>query len=171
MDLVVQKATELGVTHVTPVMTEFSVVKLDYDKRQKRVRHWTRIARSACEQSGRNCVPIIDEPCRYDEWLQNFTADEARLWVPLDPQASATLADVATAPTAVDLLIGPEGGLSARELEQAVATGFTPMRFGPRILRTETAAIAAIAALQARFGDLWERPTGCDLSEAAPGRE
>lgn len=160
MDMVVQKATELGVTRVTPVVTEFSVVKLDDDKRQTRVRHWTRIARSACEQSGRNRVPIIDAPCGFDEWLRSLTVDEARLRVLLDPQASTTLADVSAMPAALDLLIGPEGGLSAHELEQAVAVGFTPIGFGPRILRTETAAIAAIAVLQARFGDLCERPAG-----------
>lgn len=154
MDFVVQKATELGVVRVTPVMSEFSVVKLDGSKRDKRARHWQRIAQSACEQSGRNRVPDIGEPCTFGEWLQSLAADKARLRLLLEPSAPATLATVRATPVAVDLLIGPEGGLSEREVEQALAAGFIAVRFGPRILRTETAAIAAIAALQARWGDL-----------------
>lgn len=154
MDFVVQKATELGVVRMTPVMSAFSVVKLDRGKRDKRVRHWTRIARSACEQSGRNRVPVIDEPCTFDEWLRSLATDETRLRLVLEPSASATLAAVQAKPAAVDLLIGPEGGLSEQEVERSLAAGFTAIGFGPRILRTETAAIAAIAALQARWGDL-----------------
>lgn len=162
MDFVVQKATELGVVRVTPVMSEFSVVKLDGSKRDKRARHWMRIAQSACEQSGRNRVPVIVEPCTFDEWLESLTVGEERVRVRLllEPQASATLAAIDSAPAAVDLLIGPEGGLSERELERALAVGFIAIGFGPRILRTETAAIAAIAALQGRWGDLWELPSG-----------
>lgn len=154
MDFVVQKSTELGVVRVTPVITEFSVVKLDGSKRDKRARHWTRIAQSACEQSGRNRVPVIGEPCTFDEWLKSLTAGERRLRLVLEPSAPATLAAMEAEPAAVDLLIGPEGGLSERELEQACAAGFIAIGFGPRILRTETAAIAAIGALQARWGDL-----------------
>ena len=153
MDFVMQKATELGVVRVTPVMTEFSVVKLDGSKRGKRIRHWRRIAQSACEQSGRNRVPVVEEPCTFDEWLGSLVADEKRLRLVLEPSASTTLATFEARPSA-DLLIGPEGGLSERELQQACAAGFIAIGFGPRILRTETAAIAAIAALQARWGDL-----------------
>jgi 16S rRNA (uracil1498-N3)-methyltransferase len=154
MDFVVQKATELGVVRVTPVMTEFSVVKLEGSKREKRVRHWTRIAQSACEQSGRNRVPLIGEPRTFDEWLEDLGAAQERLRLVLEPQASSTLAGLGETAGALDLLVGPEGGLSKREQALALAAGFTPLRFGPRILRTETAAIAAIAVLQARFGDL-----------------
>lgn len=154
MDFVVQKATELGVVRVTPVMSEFSVVKLDGSKRAKRARHWRRIAESACEQSGRNRVPEIGAPCTFDEWLQSLTADEARLRLVLQPSASAALAGIEATPAAIDLLIGPEGGLSEQEVERALAAGFMAVGFGPRILRTETAAVAAVAALQARWGDL-----------------
>jgi 16S rRNA (uracil1498-N3)-methyltransferase len=154
MDFVVQKAPELGVVRVTPVMSEFSVVKLAGSKRDKRARHWTRIAQGACEQSGRNRVPNIGEPCRFDEWLQSLAADKTRLRLLLEPSASATLAAIGETPAAVDLLVGPEGGLSAVEVERALGAGFVAVGFGPRILRTETAAIAAIAVLQARWGDL-----------------
>jgi 16S rRNA (uracil1498-N3)-methyltransferase len=154
MDFVVQKATELGVVRVTPVMSEFSVVKLDGSKRDKRARHWRRIAQGACEQSGRNRVPDIGEPRTFDEWLQSLAADKTRLKLLLEPTASATLAAIGVTPAAVDLLVGPEGGLSAGEVERALAGGFIAVGFGPRILRTETAAIAAIAVLQARWGDL-----------------
>lgn len=152
MDIVVQKATELGVARVTPVLTEFSVVKLASEKRDKRARHWTRVARSACEQSGRNRVPVIDAPRTFDEWLRPATGGN-RLRLALQPSAATTLAQL-DKPSGVDLLVGPEGGLSERELEQAAAAGFVACTFGPRVLRTETAAIAAIAVLQARWGDL-----------------
>lgn len=152
MDLVVQKATELGVRRITPVLTEFSVVRLDDRKREKRSQHWLRVARSACEQCGRNSVPVIERPCLFEDCMAD--AGDQHLRLMLQPRAGKTLAEFAPPQTGIELLIGPEGGLSDREIEQAIAAGYAGCSFGPRTLRTETAAIAAIAVLQARWGDL-----------------
>lgn len=153
MDFVVQKATELGVARITPVLAEFSVVRLDPKKRESRAAHWTRIAQSACEQCGRNRVPVVDAPRSYDEWLgDQAEADGLRLL--LEPGGSLTVSSIDARPVRIDLLVGPEGGLSDREREQALAKGFLAMSFGPRVLRTETAAVAAVAVLQGRWGDM-----------------
>ena len=154
MDVAVQKTTELGVARITPIVTEFSVVRPDRGKRESRVGHWTRIARSACEQCGRNRVPQVDVPLSFDEWLRDEGTDGASLRILLDPGAAQTLASIGEQPAGVDLLVGPEGGLSDGEREQAIEKGFIAVAMGPRILRTETAAIAAVAMLQARWGDL-----------------
>lgn len=152
MDIVVQKATELGVARITPVLTEFSVVRLDDERARKRQQHWQRIARGACEQSGRNVPPVVDLPARFTEALPPGPADRPRLI--LQPDGSVRLGDLVNNVTGVILLIGPEGGFSDAELAQAAASGFTAIGLGPRILRTETAAIAALALVQARWGDL-----------------
>lgn len=153
MDLVVQKATELGVSRITPVLTGRSVVRLGGDKSVKRSAHWAKIAQGACEQCGRNVIPSIDTPQSFDGWLASATTRDAQRVV-LRPGAVRTLANLAHAGREWQLLIGPEGGLSDTELEQAVSAGFVPCVLGPRVLRTETAAIAALAVLQARYGDL-----------------
>lgn len=156
MDFVVQKATELGVSHITPVMTAHTVVHLDGDKIERRAAHWTKIAQSACEQCGRNVVPLVDAPQPFGRWIERpARAGSAR--VVLHPGAPVFLSDLPGALAGVELLIGPEGGLSDAEADQALAAGFTPYSLGPRILRTETAAIAAIAILQSRLGDLGTR--------------
>jgi 16S rRNA (uracil1498-N3)-methyltransferase len=153
MDFVVQKATELGVHRITPVLTEFSVVRLDPAKAGNRVQHWQKIAQSACEQCGRNVVPRIDGPQPLGRWLEVAAPPDAERIV-LDPGAARNLASLDCRGARIELLIGPEGGLSAAECGQAAAAGFVPCSFGPRTLRTETAAIAALAVLQARLGDL-----------------
>lgn len=153
MDFVVQKVTELGVARITPVLTAFSVVRLDAKKRASRAAHWTRVAQSACEQCGRNRVPVVDAPRSYDEWL-NEPAEPNRLRLLLEPGAALTLASIDAAPAGVELLVGPEGGLSDSEREQARAQGFVAVSVGPRVLRTETAAVAAVAVLQYRWGDI-----------------
>lgn len=153
MDTIVQKATELGIRRLTPVLTEFSVVRLDAAKRDKRALHWTRIAQSACEQCGRNVPPIIDTPLPIAEWSDNLPKD-AHTRILLHPSAAASLSSLEPSGDAVVLLIGPEGGLSQSEISAASASGFESCSLGPRILRTETAAIAAVALLQARWGDL-----------------
>ncbi|HEX7718917.1 MAG TPA: 16S rRNA (uracil(1498)-N(3))-methyltransferase [Woeseiaceae bacterium] len=154
MDTVVQKATELGLSRLTPVLTEFSVVRLnDAAKRDKRTAHWTKIAQSACEQCGRTVPPVIDTPVKFDEWRQQLVQAEYRRIV-LHPMAAAPLASLQPMTSRVMLLIGPEGGFSHNEIGEAEAAGFEACSLGPRILRTETAAIAAIALLQARWGDL-----------------
>jgi 16S rRNA (uracil1498-N3)-methyltransferase len=153
MDTVVQKATELGVAHITPVRTARSVVRLDGDKSEKRAAHWTRVAQSACEQCGRNIVPLVDAPRPFSRWIERPAQDDSRRVV-LHPGTGALLSGLSQPTPRVELLIGPEGGLSTAEMEQAMAAGFTRCSLGPRILRTETAAIAAIAILQSRYGDL-----------------
>lgn len=159
MDIVVQKATELGVHRISPVLTEFSVVKLEAERAAKRVAHWTRVAASACEQCGRNEMPLIDTPGPLYEVLDlddGKAQDSIRLV--LDPGAKQALPSIPRPDGCVTVLIGPEGGLSEKEQERAQFAGFAAVSFGPRILRTETAALAAIAFLQSVFGDLGERP-------------
>lgn len=152
MDFVVQKATELGVRRITPVITEFSVVRLDAAKAEKRAEHWTKIAQGACEQCGRNRLPEIDAPQALTAVLDSLPPGAAR--IVLQPGAGEPLASQRFAGERIELLVGPEGGLSGGELEQAAAGGFVACSLGPRILRTETAALAALAVLQAAYGDL-----------------
>jgi 16S rRNA (uracil1498-N3)-methyltransferase len=153
MDIVVQKATELGVSRITPIVTAHSVVRLDVDKSERRATHWTKVAQSACEQCGRTFVPLVDAPQSFTSWMA-APAPGDRKRVVLQPGAGTRLSDLRLLPECVELLIGPEGGLSGTEVDQAMAAGFTQCSLGPRILRTETAAIAAIAILQSRHGDL-----------------
>ncbi|HEX7061556.1 MAG TPA: 16S rRNA (uracil(1498)-N(3))-methyltransferase [Woeseiaceae bacterium] len=154
MDWVVQKATELGVARLTPVLTEFSVVQLGGERAARRGAHWTKIAQAACEQCGRNRVPVIAAPRPLADVLAEVPArDPAGTRILLDPAAPRPLASGGPRDGRVELLIGPEGGLSAGEHARAEAAGFAPRSLGPRVLRTETAAIAALAVLQARWGD------------------
>lgn len=150
MDWVVQKATELGVAAIVPVITERSVVKLDATQARKKHEHWRAISISACEQCGRNRLPEFAPPAQLDRWLAEAPRDGTRLL--LDSKANAGLSSIGRS-SAITLLIGPEGGLAPQERETAAKSGFAPVRLGPRILRTETAAIAAISALQAILGD------------------
>jgi 16S rRNA (uracil1498-N3)-methyltransferase len=153
MDFVVQKATELGVQRITPVLTEFSVVKLDPKRAKKRVQHWSNIAISACEQCGRNILPHIDAPQPLRNWFgDNLASTDTRIL--LRPEAESALVSISAPASDLVLLVGPEGGFSDAEYEHAEIAGFKAASFGPRILRTETAAIAAIAVLQSLHGDL-----------------
>ncbi len=154
MDLVVQKATELGVHRILPVLTERAVVRLGREQSGAKLRHWRAVAVGACEQCGRNRVPEIASPLALPDLLRTAVAhdpQEARMM--LSPAGPSRIRDLHDS-RGVILLIGPEGGLS--ELEQRAATdaGFRALSLGPRVLRTETAAIAAIAALQQQLGDL-----------------
>ena len=153
MDTVVQKSTELGVTRISPVLTDFAVVQLDQDRAAKRMQHWTRVAQSACEQCGRNVVPAIDAPASFADWMDVMDALPQQKFV-LHPGAPDSLAEINMERRETVLLIGPEGGLSPMEMERASAAGFQSVSMGPRIMRTETAAIASIAILQSRFGDI-----------------
>lgn len=158
MDWIVQKATELGVHAIQPLITEFSVVRVDAQQSERKTGHWLAVARSACEQCGRSRVPAVSLPLELSAALP--PGPGARRWV-LDPGADAGLTQVAerlraehAVPGRLELVVGPEGGLSAAELRQLVALGATPVRVGPRILRSETAAIAALALVQGLLGDL-----------------
>lgn len=150
MDYAIQKATELGVSEITPLTSERCELKLrGEDRADKKLEHWRRIAIAACEQSGRNRLPMINSPLPLDEWQQQVEAD---LKLVLAPAVSETLADTLS-PRRIALLIGPEGGLSEREIAAARQRGFHPWQIGPRVMRTETAPVAALAILQLRFGD------------------
>lgn len=150
MDYAIQKATELGVSEITPLTSERCELKLrGEDRADKKLEHWRRIAIAACEQSGRNRLPLINSPLPLDEWQQQVEAD---LKLVLAPAVSETLADTLS-PRRIALLIGPEGGLSEREIAAACQRGFHPWQIGPRVMRTETAPVAALAILQLRFGD------------------
>jgi 16S rRNA (uracil1498-N3)-methyltransferase len=153
MDFVVQKATELGVKRITPVLTKRGVVRLDARRADTRRAHWQNIAASACEQSGRVRPPLIDGPVPLDAWF-GAMSDRADVDLILRPDADLALAAVAAPVTKLCLLIGPEGGFSAAEYEAAAAAGFRAVSLGPRILRTETAATAALAVAQSLWGDL-----------------
>jgi 16S rRNA (uracil1498-N3)-methyltransferase len=151
MDLIVQKATELGASRIVPLLTERSVVRLSASQAARKLIHWRAIAVAACEQSGRNRLPQIAPPLPLADFLHQPPEAGARLL--LSPQAVARIQDVPPAPAAT-VLIGPEGGLTEAEQKTALAAGCTPVRLGPRILRTETAALAALTVLQLEFGDL-----------------
>jgi len=151
MDWTIQKAVELGVARLSPVFTARTTVKLDAARMDKRMQHWHTIIVSASEQSGRTTLPQLDQPVPLDTWLR------ARV-IPtlvLDPRGKIGIREVfLERPGQVAVIIGPEGGLDDAELESAVQCGCTPVRMGPRILRTETAGIVALSALQTLFGDL-----------------
>lgn len=153
MDIVVQKATELGVRRIVPVTSEYSVVKFDEKRAEKRSAHWRKIAIGACEQSGRTIVPEVDRPVRLRDALgDRVNADGLRLICKPGAEGFAQATDANNQP--IDLLIGPEGGFSEDEYALADAAGFVPIGLGPRILRTETAAIVALTVLQHRLGDM-----------------
>lgn len=152
MDFVLQKATELGAKRITPVLTDYGVVKLDARRAEKRREHWQRIAESACEQCGRVRPPLVDAPVSLNRWFGEYQGDSTQLV--LKPGTEKRLDDTHAPTTKVCLLIGPEGGFSDREYGDARAAGFDAVSIGPRILRTETAAVAALTIVQALWGDL-----------------
>lgn len=146
MDFAVRKAVELGVAAIDPVVAARS----QGASRSDRAVHWRRIVVAACEQSGRNRVPAVAAPQPLDAWLAG--RDRAVTGIVLAPGAAESFASVA-APGAIDVLVGPEGGLDSRELDAALRAGLRPVAMGPRVLKAETAAVAAVAALQAIAGD------------------
>jgi 16S rRNA (uracil1498-N3)-methyltransferase len=150
MDFAIQKAVELGVNRIVPIVTERCNVQLGQDRKEKRQLHWQGVMTSACEQSGRAFLPELAEIKDLNTALQD--ADDA-LKLVLDPQANSGFRDLAQ-PEQLTLLIGPEGGLTDDEINTAKLMGFTAVKFGPRILRTETASTAALAVVQTLWGDL-----------------
>jgi 16S rRNA (uracil1498-N3)-methyltransferase len=153
MDLIVQKATELGVTRIVPVLTERTLVKVDASKRERKLEHWQSIAIAACEQCGRNRVPPVAVPAPLADALAALPGGGIRCLLAADGEtALAAAARDGRGP--VVLLIGPEGGLADHERQYAGIQGFGAYRLGPRILRTETAGLTALAALQCVAGDL-----------------
>lgn len=150
MDWVLQKSVELGVSEITPIFTQRSSVKIPEDRRESRLKHWQGVVTSACEQSGRNEVPIVHEPSGAVDWLQQV---DAELKLVLHHRSTLMLSDVKQDVKRVALFVGPEGGLTEEEISIAERSGFQSIKLGPRVLRTETAALTAIAALQVLLGD------------------
>ena len=159
MDFAIQKATELGVTRISPVFSERCVVKLDEKKSSARMSHWQRVVISACEQSGRCRIPIVDAPAQYGDALSHEESDTA---IVLDHRSRFTLQQIDPPQNSLKILIGPEGGLTIGERQLAFAKGFVGVRLGPRVMRTETAPLAAIAAAQTLWGDFAVRPLSGD---------
>ena len=162
MDWIVQKATELGVSSLTPLTTAHAGLRLTGDRADKKRQHWQKIAISACEQCGRNRVPSINPLIEVSSWLVDTQAE--RKFV-LHHRAAPTGISGKT-PASIALLVGPEGGLSAAEIAAAEQSGYVALRLGPRVLRTETAPLAAIAILQVYWGDMLpdqDRPTGRNI--------
>lgn len=153
MDFVVQKATELGVERITPVFTDHGVVKLDGKRATSRHTHWQSVATSATEQSGRIRPPLVEAPIALNKWFAaKESADSTELI--LKPDASTPLAATNASATKLCLLVGSEGGFSEREYQDAKLAGFKAVSLGPRVLRTETAALAALTVAQCLWGDL-----------------
>ena len=150
MDWIVQKATELGVAWITPLYSERVELKLQGDRAEKKLEHWRGVAIAACEQCGRNRLPEIGAIQPLASWLERTNADARFV---LHHRTEAAL-DANAKPASVALLVGPEGGLTASEIAAAERKGFAPLRLGPRVLRTETAPLAAISVLQYLWGDL-----------------
>ncbi|WP_028535072.1 16S rRNA (uracil(1498)-N(3))-methyltransferase [Paludibacterium yongneupense] len=151
MDFTLQKGVEMGVSVFQPVASERSIVKLAGERAEKRVARWQEIVLSACEQCGRNRVPEVRPILGLAEWLEISGIETTRLI--LSPLGRARLADIAVAPQRAWLMAGPEGGFSDGEEAAALAAGWTPLRLGPRVLRSETAALAAVASIQTVWGD------------------
>lgn len=151
MDFTLQKAVELGVACIQPLAAERSVVKLAGDKIERRREHWQNIVISACEQCGRAVVPEVLPPLPLADWLG--LKEEFALKLILSPTAQYTLQDMTRPTGRICLLTGCEGGFSPQEQQTATSCGFTEMRLGARVLRTETAALAALAAIQVMWGD------------------
>jgi 16S rRNA (uracil1498-N3)-methyltransferase len=152
MDWTLQKATELGVAAIAPVLTARSVVRLNEQQVTKKRQHWQAIVVGACEQCGRNHVPPVAAPVPLNRYFADVRKDGLRLV--LSPSAPGSLAGLTSLPTRTELLIGPEGGFDDDELAAAERAGFMPVRLGPRVLRTETASVVALTVLQALWGDL-----------------
>lgn len=164
MDYTIQKSVELGISGIVPLLTKRCGVRLDADRAAKRLRHWQGIITGACEQCGRNRMPAINPVDTLPNWLSQLDCDDETSDTPrrhsylklvLDYRNDSTLSQYTKKPDdPIILLTGPEGGLTDDELEQVYQAGFTGIRLGPRVLRTETAGIAAICALQSLWGDL-----------------
>ena len=160
MDLTVQKAVELGVERIVPVISRRSVVRLEDQRALRRVEHWRSVVAASCEQCGRNRLPAVELPESLEYWLAR-TPKQGALRLMLAPAAGHALSTLSglTADGCVELLIGAEGGLAPEEMQMAAVAGFLSVRLGPRVLRTETAGLAALAAIQFLWGDLKEGTT------------
>jgi len=153
MDWILQKATELGVARIVPLVTERTEVRLDEERAGRRLAHWHSVVASACEQSGRNRLPELDAPQKLDRWLGSLDAATGEARLALLPEGEIGPRELGGLPQGALLVIGPEGGLADNDIAMLRHAEFRGLKLGPRVLRTETAGIAALAALQAMFGD------------------
>lgn len=152
MDFALQKAVELGVNTIQPLITQRSVVRIGKEQVDKKLQHWEGIVVAACEQSGRTRMPLVQAPLALERWLETPATGSRLILAPGDfPRINALPMDL---PAPIELLIGPEGGFTDEEVEQCIQAGVTPVSLGPRILRAETASLAALALLQHRYGDI-----------------
>lgn len=151
MDFTIQKSVELGVKEITPLFSERCGVKLNADRLEKKWQHWQQIAISAAEQSGRTVITTVHKPLSLQNWLSQPTN---ALKLTLHPRASDTIKSLSAPTQGIRFLVGPEGGLTDDEIQQTVNANFNEILLGPRILRTETAALTVLSALQLQFGDL-----------------
>ena len=154
LELIIQKATELGVTRITPVITEHSVLRINPEKSDRKLSHWTKIARSACAQCNRSVVPVIDPVTDITRWFADHTQEQSVL---IHPAANNTFGNLFNDPgpnLSLNILVGPEGGFSSKELETAKNADVAIVSCGPRVLRTETAGLTAIAIIQSQIGDM-----------------
>ncbi len=149
-DLIVQKATELGVSRISPVSSERTVRQVDEKRAEKKAEHWKKIAHSACAQCNRSTVPFIDQVKPLEHWLKDHIGEYSLL---INPEATLTFKTLTPVPY-LNLLVGPEGGFSSQELQLAIDAGVKQIQCGPRVLRTETAGFAAIASIQSLIGDM-----------------
>lgn len=158
-DLAIQKAVELGVTSIVPLLTRRGVVRLEASRAKRRLAHWQGIVVHACQQCGRNRIPRLHAAMPLEEWLREYRnrgdgGGSGGLDLLLDPEATGGIGELEYAGGTITLLVGPEGGFDAGERDAARGAGFRGVGLGPRILRTETAAISAVTAVQSRWGDL-----------------
>ncbi|KPZ51854.1 16S rRNA (uracil(1498)-N(3))-methyltransferase [Pseudoalteromonas sp. P1-25] len=151
MDFTIQKSVELGINEITPIFSQRCGVKLSGDRLEKKHQQWQKIAISAAEQSGRNYVPVVHPPVDLKQWLEQHT-DEIKLT--LHPRAEHSIKTITVPSAGVRFLVGPEGGFTDEEMAKTKQQEFVDIRLGPRVLRTETAALTVLSALQLQFGDL-----------------
>ena len=151
MDYIIQKSVEVGVYRIVPLMTEFSNVKLDQDRIDNRLQHWRKIIIAACEQCGRNILPEISPPTELDEWIK---LDENSTRIILIPVQGRSIEEIKNKDGNMTLICGPEGGLSDGEVDICINAGYQALTLGPRVLRTETAAVAGLVICQSNWGDM-----------------
>ncbi len=154
MDTTIQKCVELGINSISPLHTSRSNLKLNETRIEKKHAHWLKIIQSSCEQSGRNALPQLQKPIQFESAIRHYAASTSTLKLILHPHSKTKLTQLTASPKEVALLVGPEGGFTDEELQLAQQYDFLPLSLGPRILRTETAGMAAIAAIQIKWGDI-----------------
>jgi 16S rRNA (uracil1498-N3)-methyltransferase len=153
MDWIIQKAVELGIQSIQPLLTERSIVKLDRERADKKLEHWRTVAISACEQTGRSIIPDILSPIHIVQWLSNQNQIANSLKLILTPAKAQNINHLEKPSSPVVFMVGPEGGFSEKEMNLALSSSFVPVNFGKRVLRTETASVVALSIMQNLWGD------------------